>query len=75
MLVAHNIERISSEDGLDEMMSKILRLCSHSLDWTYSDETKSSSLVEHEREVPVPVIYGDKRTPRTRAASMPDARA
>ena len=42
-------------------MTKILRMCTHSLEWVYDEREKKSTQQEVEREVPVPIVYAFTR--------------
>ena len=61
LVVSHNIEKIESEDGLDEMMEQIMRMCSYALEWVYNDEQKRSLQTEVPREKVVPIIFAFTR--------------
>ena len=61
LIVAHNIEVIESEHGLDELMAQIMQLCEHKLEWTYDDSLKQSKQILVRREQPVPIIFAFTR--------------
>jgi hypothetical protein len=61
------VERISAEDGLDEMLSSLVRLCTHKLEWNYDESLKVSSQLEVQREAPVPILFAFTRRMLSRA--------
>ena len=67
LVCAHNIEVISSEDGLDAMMAQILQLCAYRLEWVYNDSVKAASQQLVLRETPVPVVFAYTRRSLSRA--------
>ena len=61
LIVAHNIEVIESENGLDDLMAQIMQLCEHKLEWTYDDSLKQSKQILIRREQPVPIVFAFTR--------------
>ena len=49
------------------MMSQILQLCDHRLEWTYDDSLKQSKQVMVKREQPVPIVYAFTRRSLSRS--------
>lgn len=67
LIVTHNVERISAEDGLDEMMMQLMRLCEHQLEWAYDESSRTSAQHMVPREVAVPIIFAFTRRSLSRA--------
>lgn len=67
MQVAHNIERIDSEDGLDALTQQIMHLASYSLEWVFNDELRKSVQQEIKREVGVPIVFALTRKTLSRS--------
>ncbi|KAL1504275.1 hypothetical protein AB1Y20_010684 [Prymnesium parvum] len=61
LIVAHNIEKIDAQDGLDALTKRIMRMATHSLEWVFDDTQKKSTLQEVVREVPVPIVFAFTR--------------
>ena len=57
LLVAHNIEKIESEEGLDQLIAELVQLCDMKLEWVYDEQTKRSSQQLVERDGQVPIIF------------------
>ena len=57
LIVAHNIEEIASEHGLDATVSQLLALSKQKLEWVFDDDAKVSSQQLVPREVAIPVVY------------------
>eukprot|EP00965_Chrysotila_dentata_P023402 775775-Pleurochrysis_carterae.AAC.1 len=67
IIVAHNIERIESEAGLDDMVRQLLELCEKKQEWVYDDAEKRSTQQLVPREKHVPVIFALTRKQLSRA--------
>jgi len=67
LIVAHNIEKIESENGLDEMMGQIMQLCEQKLEWVYDDDVKAAKQQLVPRETPVPLVFAYTRRQLSRA--------
>jgi selenocysteine insertion sequence-binding protein 2 len=57
LLVAHNIEKIESEEGLDQLIAELVQLCDMKLEWVYDEQTKRSSQQLVERDGHVPIVF------------------
>ena len=67
LVVAHNIERIEAEHGLDDLMAQIMQLCDQRLEWVYDDTVKASKQMLVPREQPVPIVFAFTRRLLSRA--------
>ena len=45
IIIAHNIERIESADGLNDLIKNMLELSVKKLEWQFDEEEKKSSQV------------------------------
>ena len=67
LIVAHNIEEIASEHGLDATVSQLLALSKQKLEWVFDDDAKVSSQQLVPREVAIPVVYAFSRKQLSKA--------
>ena len=67
LIVAHNIEEIASEHGLDATVSQLLALSKQKLEWVFDDEAKVSSQQLVPRETAIPVVYAFSRKQLSKA--------
>ena len=67
LIVAHNIEEIASEHGLDATVSQLLSLSKQKLEWVFDDEAKVSSQQLVPRETAIPVVYAFSRKQLSKA--------
>ena len=65
--MAHNIEKIEADDGLDTLISQMVNLSEHKLEWVYNDafQAASQQLMPREGQVPVVFAYTRKALSRT----------
>lgn len=61
LIVAHNIEKIESEAGLDQIIAELVQLCDMKLEWVYDEDTKRSSQQLVERDGHVPIVFAFTR--------------
>ena len=71
LIVAHNIERIESEDGLDDAVMELIDLCKRKLEWVYDEEAKAARQQLVQRETPIPITFALTRKLLARALSRP----
>ena len=57
VIVVHNVEKIESENGLDDVVAQLMQLSRHKQEWVYDEEKKASTQQLVPREEPVPIIY------------------
>ena len=51
------VEKIESENGLDDVVAQLMQLSRHKQEWVYDEEKKASTQQLVPREEPVPIIY------------------
>ena len=61
VIIAHNVERIESENGLDDIVAQLMELSKSRQEWVFDDETKKSTQELVPREDAIPVIYAFTR--------------
>ena len=61
VIVVHNVEKIESENGLDDVVAQLMQLSRHKQEWVYDEEKKASTQQLVPREEPVPIIYAFTR--------------
>ena len=66
IIIAHNIERIESTDGLDDLIGALVELTKKKLEWVYDEEEKKSSQARHPRRKRPLLLRGYDLAPVTR---------
>ena len=61
VIIAHNVERIESENGLDEIVAQLMELSKSRQEWVFNEETKKSTQELIPRDDAIPVIYAFTR--------------
>jgi ribosomal protein L7Ae-like RNA K-turn-binding protein len=67
LVVAHNIEKIEADDGLDALIGQLVNLSEHKLEWVYNEQLRAASQQLVPRENYVPVIFAYTRRNLARA--------